>query len=143
MSEPGDILWKNMSGNQGLFIVRRFLTFAFGLMIIYFVSSPTVVYSELKTYDKEGFLQFNWVDNSASRNFLKIHLPPLIIVLINVVLFMLIYYMSYFECYETHSSFQRAIFTKATVYLGLNMILIPSLQLSQEFNGSLKEWFSI
>jgi hypothetical protein len=48
LSEPQDILWKNMSGNQGIYIFRRYMMNFFGVLIILFVSSPTVVFSKLK-----------------------------------------------------------------------------------------------
>lgn len=39
---------------------------------------------------------------------------------------------SQLECYETHSLYQRAIYIKSTVYLGLNMMVVPSLSLGNK-----------
>ena len=52
LTEPYDILWKNMSGVQGHFLVRRLLLFIGGLLIIVFVSSPTVLFANIKKLDE-------------------------------------------------------------------------------------------
>ena len=60
-TEPADILWKNMRGNRGLFLMRRLALFILGILIIIFVSSPTVLFANIKGVDKSHFLDFDWV----------------------------------------------------------------------------------
>lgn len=43
VTEPSDIIWKNMRGIRGLFIVRRMLFIVAGLAIVFFISSPAVI----------------------------------------------------------------------------------------------------
>ena len=50
-AEPADILWKNMRGKRGLFLVRRLALFILGILIIIFVSSPAVLFSNIKQMD--------------------------------------------------------------------------------------------
>ena len=61
--EPADILWKNMRGSRGLFLVRRLALFILGLVIIVFVSSPTVIFANIKSGDKSHVLEFDWVES--------------------------------------------------------------------------------
>ena len=62
-NEPSDILWKNMRGSRGLFLVRRMALFILGILIIVFVSSPTVIFANLKATDRTHLLDFDWVEN--------------------------------------------------------------------------------
>lgn len=43
VTEPSDIIWKNMRGVRGLFIGRRIMLLLISLLIIFFVSSPAVI----------------------------------------------------------------------------------------------------
>jgi len=43
-TEPSDILWRNMKGVRGLFIFRRVILFTIGLLIVFFLSSPAVIF---------------------------------------------------------------------------------------------------
>ena len=62
-NEPSDILWKNMRGSRGHFLVRRMALFILGILIIVFVSSPTVIFASIKANDKSHLLEFDWVEN--------------------------------------------------------------------------------
>jgi len=56
---------------------------------------------------------------------------------------MLIDITSQLESYETHSLYQRAIYIKSVIYLTLNMLIIPTLSLSQgSAVGSLWAYFT-
>ena len=61
---------------------------------------------------------------------LKDHAAPTIIIGINLVLLIIIDFACILEAYETHSLYQEAVFSKSTVYLVLNMLVIPALTLS-------------
>lgn len=130
VTDPNDILWKNMTGHRGLFIFRRVFLVIAGLAIILFISSPASIYANVKQMDKSNILDFNWIGNTFIANFMRSNTPPFLIILINQLLLILIDITSRIECYETHALYQRAIYYKSVIYLMLNMIIIPTLSLS-------------
>ena len=121
-----------MQGSRGLFLARRLFLFVLGILIIIFVSSPTVVFAQVKTVDKTHFWEFDWVDNLPFGSFFKAHAAPTCILGINLVLLIIIDWTCVIEYYETHSLYQHAVYTKSVIYLILNMLVIPALTL----NGS-------
>ena len=62
VTEPSDIIWKNMRGVRGLFIGRRILLVMIGLLIVFFISSPAVIFAKFQQMDKSNFLEFDWVN---------------------------------------------------------------------------------
>ena len=132
-AEPADILWKNMRGKRGLFLVRRLALFILGILIIIFVSSPAVIFSNVKQMDNQHILDFSWLEGTTMGNLLKNHAAATIIILINVGLLVIIDLVCLYEAYETHSLYQEAVYVKSFIYLILNMLIIPALTLS---NGS-------
>ena len=129
-SEPIDILWKNLGGTRGLFLFRRIFLYFLGVVIILFISTPTAMLSTLQYVDILGISDFNWFDNLPYGQFLKSHMPPLVILGINQILLFLIDIASIIERYETHSLYQIAIYTRSLIYLNLNMLIIPALTLT-------------
>lgn len=83
VTEPSDILWKNMTGVRGLFIFRRIVLTIVCILIILFISSPAAIFANVKRMDKNRYLDFDWVSNLSIGNFLKTHLPPFLIICIN------------------------------------------------------------
>lgn len=77
-----------------------------------------------------GIFDFSWTESLPQGSFLKSHLPPLVILGINQVLLLLIDLTSLVEKHETHSLYQKAIYTKSVIYLNLNMLVIPALTLT-------------
>ena len=104
--------------------------FILGILIIVFVSSPTVIFANIKAQDKTHFWDFDWVEDLPAGNILKNHAAPTIIILINLVLLIIIDFACILEAYETHSLYQEAMLSKSFVYLVLNMLIIPALTLS-------------
>lgn len=102
-TEPSDILWKNLRGNRGLFIIRRLALFILGILIITFVSSPAVLFSNLKAMDKTHFWEFDWVESLPAGDLIKAHAAPTIIIGINTLLLVIIDYSCLLEMYDTHS----------------------------------------
>jgi hypothetical protein len=92
-----------MRGSRGLFLVRRLALFICGILIIIFVSSPTVLFANLKAMDKTHFWEFDWADDLPGGSLLKIHAAPTAIILINIVLLLIIDWACILESYETHS----------------------------------------
>lgn len=103
LTEPYDILWKNLTGVQGHFLLRRMMFFVAGLLIIIFVSSPTVLFANIKKLDDKNYFDFEWIENSKIAAFARDHLPAFIILNINLLLLQLLDYASLYEKYETHS----------------------------------------
>lgn len=54
-----------MSGNKGIFTLRRVILGLLGVFIILFISSPTTILANVKKLDKNGVLDFEWVSNSS------------------------------------------------------------------------------
>lgn len=143
--EPTDILWTNMSGARGLFLLRRIFLFLLGLCLILFVSSPTVLFTNLKAVDQTDFFELTWTQYLplGTGEFVRTHLPPMMIICINQVLLILIDISCHLEKHTTHSEYQVAVYTKCTIYLFLNMMVIPALTLTSSndeknpFSGSL------
>ena len=92
-----------MRGSRGLFLVRRMALFILGILIIVFVSSPTVIFANLKSQDKTHLLDFDWVESLPAGQILKNHAAPTIILLINILLLVIIDWTCILEAYETHS----------------------------------------
>ena len=103
LTEPYDILWKNMTGDQGHFLIRRMLLFVAGLLIIVFVSSPTVLFANIKKLDEKNYFDFEWIEDSTIASFARDHLPAFIILNINLLLLQILDYAALYEKYETHS----------------------------------------
>ena len=119
-----------MRGSRGLFLVRRLALFVLGILIIVFVSSPTVIFANIKATDKSHVLEFDWVESLPAGQVLKSHVAPTIIILINIVLLIIIDWTCVMEAYETHSLYQEAVYIKSFIYLVLNMLVIPALTLN-------------
>jgi len=62
VTEPSDIIWKNMRGVRGLFIGRRILLQVVGILVVFFISSPAVILAKFQQMDKSKFLEFDWVN---------------------------------------------------------------------------------
>ena len=123
-----------MKGKRGLFIFRRLLLFTLGLLIVFFLSSPAVIFMHFKELDSKNLLNMDWTEKLPAGKFIKKNLPPLIIITINQILLQLIDIVSLIESYETHSLYQKAVYMKSVIYLNLNMLIIPALTLTQNSN---------
>jgi hypothetical protein len=77
-----------------------------------------------------GIFNFEWIEGLPFGNFIKSHLPPFVILGINLILLLLIDIASLVERYEAHSLYQKAIYNRAVIYLNLNMLIIPALTLT-------------
>jgi len=40
--EPFDIIWTNVGGDRGLFVCRRIIFLTFGILVLIFLTTPTV-----------------------------------------------------------------------------------------------------
>lgn len=45
--EPTEILWQNLFGKRGLFVVRRAVIYFIGFIVIFFLTTPTVILSNI------------------------------------------------------------------------------------------------
>jgi hypothetical protein len=122
-TEASEILWKNMKGDRGLFIFRRTMLFLVGLVVIIFGTTPAVIAANI---DYFHVLEMNELNSSIVSHYLS----PLFVILINQLLLVMIDWSSILECHETHNMYQRAVYIKSVVYLGLNMMVAPALSLN-------------
>jgi len=89
-TEPTDILWKNITGTRGLFVIRRFGLFLLGLFLLFFVTTPTVLFVNLKSLDQTHFLDFEWSKDLPMGNLIKDYITPMGVLAVNVLLLVLI-----------------------------------------------------
>lgn len=130
-SEPLDIIWKNMGVIRTHFVFRRFLFFVLGLIVIVFLSSPTVMLEHIKKIDPTSILNFGWTqDMGKFGTYLQKSGPPLLILLINLGIICLLDAISVIESYDTHSQYQNTVYMKTVIYCNLNMFIIPVLTIS-------------
>lgn len=102
-TEPTDILWKNITGTRGLFVIRRFGLFLLGLFLLFFVTTPTVFFVNLKSLDQTHFLDFEWSKDLPMGNLIKDYITPMGVLAVNVLLLVLIDAICLAEHHETHS----------------------------------------
>jgi hypothetical protein len=103
VTEPHDILWKNLKGDKGHFIFRRLFIYTMGLVLILFVSTPIMVFANIRKADQTNFWTLDWAENIYGGQFIKTNLPALCVISINMILLFLIDFAALFEFQETHS----------------------------------------
>lgn len=99
MIESNDVIWTNVGGDSGLFIFRRILLNIGTVLILIFLTTPTVIiyfkkalFSAIKYVDYYNFLEFQWAQDIPLGYLIKIYVPPLVILLINTLLILAIDY---------------------------------------------------
>ena len=125
--EPMDIVWDNMGGTRGLYFWRRFGLHAISILVIIFLSTPTVILATLKRFDVLKLHQLELSDYVPFGETFSTYLPPLFILLVNQIILLLIDAVSVLEKHQSHSNFQATVFFKAVIYLNMNMLLVPAL----------------
>lgn len=97
--EPSEIIWRNMTGERGLWIIRRFLLFLAGLLVILFGTTPAVILSEV-----DFFMQTFGLESKTFAIGLVIkYLQPILVIGLNLFLLLLIDWSSAKEHHETHT----------------------------------------
>lgn len=127
MIEPSDIIWTNIGGDRGINIYRRILCTVILIMILIFMTTPTVIYSTIKSIVNTDDLESL---NYPVIDYLKTYFPAFAILFLNQVLLIIIDIMCRFEKHYTYSRLQTSIFKKTYFYFILNMLLIPGFTLS-------------
>lgn len=130
MIEPFDIIWSNVGGYRGIYIFRRILCNVIILLILIFLTTPTSMFSALKSMDYFSLLEFTWIIKVPYGYIIKTYLPPLTILVLNLLLILLIDVLSLIEKHYTHSRFQYSVFTKSFFYMLLNFLVIPGITLT-------------
>ena len=103
--DPVDIIWSNLGGTRGTYLLRRFIFSVIGMIIVQFLSTPAAIYSSLKMLEAFQFLEFGKDDNSLFGKLIKATMQPLVIIFLNNILLYMIYYSAYFERRVTHSKY--------------------------------------
>lgn len=129
-TDPVDTIWYNLGGRRGYYFIRKYCWNVIGLFLIIFISTPAVIFQTLKSISEDHinlriFTYIPFVGNYSS------YLPTLIILTINLLLLILIDQAAIVEKHSSHSKYQSSIFSKAMVYLHLNMVLFPFLGLQE------------
>jgi len=132
MIEPIDIIWKNVGGDRGLFIVRRIILNILLLLLLIFFTTPMSLFSFMKKFDTFKVLEFNWVIQIPYGYIIITYIVPLIILTINLGLIVLIDIICRLEKHYTHTNYHYAVFSKSYIYMLFNLLIIPSLTISYE-----------
>lgn len=89
--EPYDMIWTNIEGVRGLYILRRVLIFFISILILVFLTTPTSFFLTLKSINIiSDIISFKWMEILPYGNIIRQYFPPIIILGINAVLILLI-----------------------------------------------------
>ncbi len=127
--EPMDVNWRNISdgGSRGFYVCRRLFLNLCAILILIFLSTPTVIFSAVQNVlSKQKYLN-ELVHNIPYITFVQDFATPLLIIALNQFLLLLIQYSASLERHSTYSAYQYSVFNKSILYLGLNMLIIPAL----------------
>lgn len=102
--EPTEIIWKNMCGNKGLFIMKRTFFMLLGVVIILFGTTPLVILTRLEYFMEVLQLQ-KLATARESYIFVVTYFQPMLVLGTNLLLLLLIDISSVKECFETHSQY--------------------------------------
>lgn len=115
---------------MGFFLFRRIIMNAIMIVILLFFSTPATLLSALESVDVLNVFTFDWVKNLPYGDFWKQHVPPILILTINLLLLVLIDLMAVYEKHHANSDYQYSVYLKSVVYLCLNMLVIPAITLA-------------
>jgi len=130
--EPMDINWRNILDNnvRGFYVCRRLILNFCAILILVFLSTPTVIFSAVENMlSKQKYLN-DFVRKLPYINLFQDFATPLLIIALNQFLLLLIGYTASLERHGTYSGYQYSVFNKSILYLGLNMLIIPALTLA-------------
>lgn len=146
-NEPLDINWRNMAdgGSRGLYICRRLFLNLAAVLILLFLSTPTVrplsrpqvIFSTIGKLLSRHSNVTEWLNELPYIAFLQDFLGPLLIIGLNLFLLLLIGYSANLERHSTYSAYHYSVFNKSLLYLALNMLVIPALTLATAGRGCL------
>jgi hypothetical protein len=88
------------------------------------------MFSQLRSMDYFSVLEFKWIKSLPFGYIFKTYIPPLIIIMLNLILLNLIDMLANFESHYTHSRYQLSVFVKAFLYMMLNLFIIPAITLT-------------
>lgn len=130
-SEPIDILWKNLGVIESHYSFTRMFILIACLFVILFLSSPAVMLARLQDIDPTEFLSFGWSGYFGWLGpYVHRSLPPTFVLAINSTVLFLLDVASVIESFDSHSSYQIAVYVKTVIYMSLNMFVIPVLTIS-------------
>lgn len=121
--DPIDIIWYNLGGEFGFYFLRKYCWNLLGVFLIIFISTPAVIFQTIKSLSLD-IIPF--IDNYPD------YITTAIVLTINLVLLVLIDRAVVAERHSTYSRYHSSIFSKAYVYLHLNMVIFPFLGLQEQ-----------
>jgi hypothetical protein len=127
MIEPMDIIWTNLGGDRGINVYRKLFCNIMIIVVIFFISTPTVMYTSIKSAILPDEIENN---KNSFINQLNSLVSPIIILILNQLLILLIDVIGRFEKNYTHSRMQFSIFKNTFIYFIFNMLLIPGISMT-------------
>eukprot|EP00742_Colponemidia_sp_Colp-10_P008534 GILJ01009248.1.p1 GENE.GILJ01009248.1~~GILJ01009248.1.p1 ORF type:complete len:943 (-),score=102.35 GILJ01009248.1:123-2888(-) len=131
--DPVDIIWSNVGTPSSGYFVRRVLLNLLAILVLIFLSTPTVIFSTLKSIQGLNvLLDFGWTHTIPDPygNLLFSYLPSLTILGIHQLVLQLIDVSAYQEKRVTHTRTQKTILVRSYFYLMLNVLIVPSIALA-------------
>ena len=131
-NEPMNINWYNMgkASTRGFFFIRRALFNIFGILVLLFLSIPTIILSHFSSFQSLQEFNVQYIDRIPYSSMFKDYIPPLLIICLNQLLLLLIHQSIYLENHSTYSDYHYAVLGKSLIYFGLNLFLIPSISVA-------------
>ena len=124
--DPVDIIWFNLGNTTGVHFMKKYLLNIICLFLIIFVSTPAVVFQTLQSIGA-NHIETRIIEKLPFIKYLPQSTSTLIILIINILILVMIDQLAIAEKHHQHSKYQTSIFHKATVYLHLNMVVLPFL----------------
>ena len=106
--------------------MKKYLLNIICLFLIIFVSTPAVVFQTLQSIGA-NHIETRIIEKLPFIKYLPQSTSTLIILIINILILVMIDQLAIAEKHHQHSKYQTSIFHKATVYLHLNMVVLPFL----------------
>ncbi|ETV94202.1 hypothetical protein, variant 3 [Aphanomyces invadans] len=127
--EPGDIRWANLISRPRSLRRAMVLVFYQGITmtILLLFSTPASVLLYINLDPSSPLYTKLLEDNSIVTGFLRTYVPTLLLVSVNALLLVALFYLSIFEPWLTETKRMRSLLVKSFVYLVLSSILFPSI----------------
>jgi hypothetical protein len=138
MIEPFDIIWLNVGGERGIYVIRQVLCNILIIIILIFITFSTSYIGSQRVLEYFSAKTIKWIIFYIPYGHIIItYIPPLLLLSISIGINVLISYLCLYETHYTHGNYQLAMFSKTFIYMLFNLFIIPGFALSYELLSSL------
>ena len=138
MIEPFDIIWLNVGGERGIYVIRQVLCNILIIIILVFITFSTSYIGSQRVLEYFSAKTIKWIVFHIPYGHIIItYIPPLLLLAISISINVLISYLCLYETHYTHGNYQLAMFSKTFIYMLFSLFIIPGFALSYELLSSL------